>query len=370
MNNGDNIVGLIRVWFRWKKTILVLCLLAAMVSALASWLMLKNYYQSTTIFYAASSDVLKPDKLFGVSGETMYYYGSSEDVNRVLAVAESAQLRDYLTKQFGLYARYHFDSTSVKGRSDFQDFFNELYKVEKNKLDAVELSMEDTDPEFAQKIVLASRIYIDKEVCNLIRRNQLNMVSSFENSIRIQNAEIKALEDSLLVLRKQSGIYNTSTQSKMLTDLTGIAEARLARVSAQVKALEKEPAANRDTIIMMRSLVKGLQNELSYLKNSSTVSFNKGMGLIDVLSQMHEQKRKQMSYDAVRLEQIRAAQQSEVSSIYVVEDAVLPLKKSRPKRMIIVLASVLITFIFTTLGILLLERYRKIDWDAIRRMEN
>lgn len=370
MNNNDNIVGLLRIWFRWRKTILVFCLAAGVVSALASWLMLKNYYQSKTIFYAASSDVLKPDKLFGVSGETMYYYGSPEDVNRVLAVAESAQLRANLTKQFGLYSRYHFDSTSVKGRSDFQEFFKELYKVEKNKLDAVELSMEDTDPEFAQKIVLAARDFIDKEVCNLIRRNQLNIVNSFENSIKVQNEEIKAIEDSLLVLRRQSGIYNTATQSKMLTDLTGIAQARLARVSAQVKALEKEPGANRDTIIMMRSLVKGLENELSFLKNNSTVSFNKGMGLIDVLSQMHEQKRKQMSYDAVRLEQIRAAQQSEISSIYVVEDAGVPLKKSRPKRMMIVLASVLVTFIFTTLGILLLERYRKIDWNAIRNMEN
>lgn len=346
------------------------CVLAGVSSAIASWVMLKNYYKSKTIFYAASSDVLKPDKLFGISSETMYYYGTPEDVNRVLSVAESAQMREYLAKQFGLFSRYSFDSTSVKGRSDFQDFFGELFKVEKNKLDAIELSMEDTDPEFAQKIVVAARGFIDKQVCSLIKRNQLNILSSFENSIKSQNSEIKAIEDSLYILRRNSGIYNTATQSKMLTDLTSIAQARLARVSAQVKALEKEPKANRDTIIMMRSLVKGLENELNYLNNNSSAVFNKGMGLVDVLTQMHDQKRRQMSYDAVRLEQIRAAQQSEVSSIYVIEEAGLPLKKSRPKRMMIVLASVLVTFIFSTLGVIALESYRKIDWDAIRNAEN
>jgi capsular polysaccharide biosynthesis protein len=73
MNNNDNIIGLLRIWYKWKKTILMWCIIVAISSGLASWFFLKNYFKATTIFYAASSDIQKPDKIFGVSGEPMYY---------------------------------------------------------------------------------------------------------------------------------------------------------------------------------------------------------------------------------------------------------------------------------------------------------
>jgi capsule polysaccharide export protein KpsE/RkpR len=369
MNNTDNIIALIRVGKKWKKTILTLTLLAGIISATATWVLLKNYYQSTTIFYAASLDMQKPDKLFGVSSETVYYYGTPDDLNRILAIAESAELRDYLTKRFGLYARYEFDSTTQKSKHDFQEHFKELYKVEKNKLDAIELSMEDTDPEFAQKITLAARDFINNRANEIIKLNQTKILEGFSASLKQQELEIKNIEDSLKVLRNNYGIYNTLTQSKILTDLSSMAQAKLARYSAQVRALEKEPNASRDTIIMMRSLVKGLENELAVLNKSNTGGLNKGIGVIEVLEQMHTQKSKQLSYDAVRFEQLRATQKADIAAIYIVEEPRVPLIKSRPKRSLIVLAAMFATFVFTILGVVLLENYKKIDWNSMNNVD-
>jgi tyrosine-protein kinase Etk/Wzc len=369
MNQSDNIIGLLRIWVKWKKSILFLTMLAALISAIASWLLMDNYYKSTTIFYAASADGQKPDKLFGTSSETMYYYGTPDDVNRIVAIAESAELRDYLTKRFNLFARYEFDSTTLKSRHDFQEHFKELYTVEKNKLDAIELSIEDREPEFAQKIVLAAREFVNNRANELVKANQTKMISGFESSLKVQEKELTHLEDSLRLLRTNYGIYNAEMQSKMITDLNNIAQARLARTSAQVKALEKEPNANQDTIIMMRSLVKGLENEVAVLGRNNISTFNKGVGAIEVLNQVHEQKRKQLGYDAVRLEQLKAAQQSDVPSVIVIEEARVPLIKSRPKRVLIVLAAIFATFVFTTLGAILLENYKKIDWDSLKDAE-
>ena len=53
----------------------------------------------------------------------------------------------------------------------------------------------------------------------------------------------------------------------------------------------------------------------------------------------------------------------------LVEDAMLPLVKSRPFRTLIVLAAVFITFFFTVVGILLYEAYGDMDWKAIYRGE-
>jgi uncharacterized protein involved in exopolysaccharide biosynthesis len=49
----------------------------------------------------------------------------------------------------------------------------------------------------------------------------------------------------------------------------------------------------------------------------------------------------------------------------VVEEAEVPLIKSRPKRSIIVIGAAFIAFIFTVIGILILDTYRDVDWKSI-----
>jgi tyrosine-protein kinase Etk/Wzc len=367
MSKNDNILGLLRIWIKWKKTILTLCVIVAVASSLASWFFMKNYYQSTTVFYAASPDIQKPDKLFSVTPtETFEYFGTPDDVNRVLAIAESAELRDYLTQRFTLYVRYGYDSLNPKTRHDFNEHFKEIYRVEKNKLDAIELSIEDTEREFSKEIVFAARHFIDTKVTEMIKQSQLKIVDGFQSTLKQQTKDLKILGDSMKRIRANYGIYNTETQSEILTNLISVAQTRLARISAQVKALEKEHHANQDTIMMLRSLQKGLENEVVMLRQNNNNLFNSGVNEVTVLSKILTQRAEKMGNDVVRLEQFRTMQQADISSIYVVQEPQIPMIKSRPKRSLIVLAAVFLTFVFTTLGAILLENYKKIDWNALK----
>ena len=366
MTENNNLLPLLKVWAKWSKVILLICVVSGIGTAIVSYFLV-NYYKSTTIFYPASSDTQKPEKLFGYASESMYYYGTSEDVDRVLSIGESEELKDFLIQKFALYQHYAVDSTSQKGRFLIREILGSQFTIQKNRYDAIELIVEDTDPKVARAMAQTARIKINEMSQQLIRNSQGQILAAFESSLSNQKQELQKLEDSLRVIRANYGIYNTETQSKILTDLSAIAEARLARTSAQVAALEREPAANRDTVIMMRSLVKGLQNEVAQLRKGSggTAAFNKGVGVIDILTQIHEQTRKQLSFDVVRLSQMKATLKSNVSSLYVVEEARIADMKSRPKRMVIVLAAVLAAFIFSTIGILLFENYKNIDWEGL-----
>lgn len=296
MSTSDNIISLLKIWFKWRKIILQLTVSVAIIASAATWFFLKNYYRSKTIFYAASTDVQKIDKLFGTSTETLEYFGTPDDVNRILAIAESSELRDYLTQRFNLYVHYDYDSTDAKSRFKFQEHFKELYRVEKNRLDAVELSIEDTEPEFAQKITLAAREYINVKASEMIKQNQTKMLQDCSESLLQQEKDLKRIEDSLKILR--------------------------IRPNSQ--------------------------------------------GMVEILNQVQIQKAKQLGTDIVRREQLRTVEQSKISGIYVVEEPQVPLVKSRPKRSILVLVAIAITFMFTTIGVLLLENYRKIDWDSVK----
>jgi capsular polysaccharide biosynthesis protein len=61
MENNENLLGVISTLLRWRKPIIRICLIAGIGTALITWFGLDDYYQSTTVFYAASPDLGKPE---------------------------------------------------------------------------------------------------------------------------------------------------------------------------------------------------------------------------------------------------------------------------------------------------------------------
>ena len=148
MKNQDNLLGVIDTIMQWRKPIGRVVLIATAGTALIAFLFLKNYYQSTTIFFAASPDIFKPEQVFGTSNKDMEYYGSEEDVDRIMTIAQSASLYEFLIKKFDLYKHYDIDSTDEKAPFKVQEHLEKLYDVKKTKNNAIELSVEDLDKKF------------------------------------------------------------------------------------------------------------------------------------------------------------------------------------------------------------------------------
>ena len=115
------------------------------VSCLLS-LLLKNYYQGKTVFYAASQDLFKPEKVFGGGTTEMYYYGSGEDIDRILTVGNSHVVLDFLIDSFDLWKVYKIKPGTPKAKFKMRKAFRENYNILLTKQDALELTVEDTDP--------------------------------------------------------------------------------------------------------------------------------------------------------------------------------------------------------------------------------
>ena len=113
MEETEHIRDAIRIIWGKRKTILQWTALVFICSALLS-LLLKNYYQATTTFYPASLDLSKPDQLFGHSTHEMDFYGSSQDLDRLLTICHSNEIKDQLVRNFNLYQHYNY-----KGRFDY-----------------------------------------------------------------------------------------------------------------------------------------------------------------------------------------------------------------------------------------------------------
>lgn len=363
MEQKDSLLGIITTLFKWKRPIIITTLVAVIGSAIIV-LIIPVYYQAATTFYAASPDLAMPESIFGTVNEGMEYYGEDEDIDRIMTIAESSELAAFLIQRFNLYEHYKIDTTKEKAPYYVMEVFADLYNVKKTKYDAIELSVEDRNRELAAEMANTARVKIDELAQRLIKSSQEKVLETYQTSIQEKNEMLTTLGDSLRQTRQTYGVFNTETQSELLATLLARSEARLANEQARYSALQSMSGVHRDTLNFLRAQISALQKEVETLETRLD-KFNQGMALVDVLADIHEEARAQLGEDEERYKQIKSAYNSYFPSIHLVEAATVPVIKSRPKRTIIVLAATMIAFIFSVIGVLILEQYREVNWRAI-----
>ena len=192
MDQKDSLLGVVGAVYRWRKQIIGVSFAVAVLTAGVS-LLLPNYVKSTTIFYAASPDLASPEALFGKSNESMDYYGEDEDVDRIMTIAKSNELKDFLIAKYNLYEHYEIDSTHIKAKFKIYERLEKLYAVEKTKFDAIELSFEDKDKALATSMANDARLKIDEIGQRLIKQSQEQVLNTYNENIRIKVEELNML---------------------------------------------------------------------------------------------------------------------------------------------------------------------------------
>lgn len=366
MEQRENLLDVLKIFFRWLKPIAYLCIGVGIGTAAIS-LLLDNYYESTTTFYASSIDQAKPGQIFGTSNRDVEFYGDDRDNDRLLTIAESNELADYMIETFDLYTHYEVDATKERAAFNVRQKINKYYTVIKTKRDAIELSIEDTNKELAAKMVNAARNKID-ELAVAIVKNQLQQVKlSLEKNISDKDNKLKITGDSINALRTRYGVYNTDSQGEVFATQILNSEAQIARQSAKLSSL-KTAGSPRDTLNRIAANIAGYKGELITLQKRSE-SFNKGQNQLIVLERSQKEMSNKLSQEKVQLNQLLTAYNSEISAINLIEAGGIPLIKSRPKRSLIVISAVLVTAIFSFIGVLLFESYKDINWKEIIKGE-
>ncbi len=362
MSTNYNLFDVLKSVLKWKKSILTLSFLAALGTAVYSWFFMDNFYQASTQFYAASPDLGKPEPVGMLTGDRDYY-GEDEDIDRILSIAESSQITSYLINKYNLYDHYDIDTSHIKAPFFVAKKLAKMYKVTRTKYGAIQLALEDKERALSSTMVNDARNRIDGIAQALIKESQNKKISRFQDNIKSKESEIKILGDSLQSLRTEFGIYNTVTQSEVLPTLVAKAKSKLIRTETKLDLLGKANVP-QDTLIYLESEVVGLKYEVDGLEAQLKI-FNKGMSHIQVLTEQHEKSRDQLALDKERLKQLNAVYNSDFKAIYVIEEATVPIVKSRPRRTILVLSAAIVTFFFSVLGALLLEAYRDINWKEV-----
>ena len=218
MDHKDNLLGILRTLFKWKKPILITCLLAGVGSSILV-LLLPVYYKASTTFIVASPDQAKPELLFSQGNLKPEFFGNANDIDRVLTIAESNELVDFLVDSFHLYERYDINPESAKGPYYVKLAFFDRFEIIKTKRDAIQLTVEDQDPDIAAAMAKSAREQIGHITERLLKQSQQKTIEAFNlekvpfaidykipcNEIRgIYKSQIKAYSN-LTIIDKVNG---------------------------------------------------------------------------------------------------------------------------------------------------------------------
>jgi len=303
MEKHEDLVGVLRSIYRWRKAIILTTILGAALSVGIS-LMLPEYFKSTTTFYAASPDLNKPERLFGDSEASYNFYGSDADIDRIRTIAESSNLVNFMVDSFDLYTNYELNPSDLKSQFYVQETFRGAYDVTRTEYDAVQITVEDKSPELAASMSNAARDWIEKISKKLIKESQIKQLNIYKSTIQDQNKSIATLEKEISEINKKYGNLSATSYSEGSTKY-GNFQTRLEQLATDQSKLEDK--------------------------------YNK----------------------------LQSAYNTDVPALHIIEKAKVPVIKSRPVRWLLVVTSTMAAFAFSLLGALLLDYYREIDWNSI-----
>lgn len=359
-----SLIGVLRTLWQWRKPIVYTTVIAAVGAVIIS-LLLANYYKAETRFLALSPDQYTPEAIFGLTNSKTYFYGNMNDIDRVMAIAESNELADYLIETHGLYEHYDIDPDHERAVSKIRGHFFDLYEVTKTPRDAVMLEVEDKDPELAAVLANSARDRIDYLSKEIYREYLRKTIEVMQGEVDGKQQYLDGFTDSLRKIRETYEIYDLNTQMELLSTKSNQARQGILGARAKIAAYESGSIRGAQDSIAKLNVDLAAMERVKLNLDTQLVQLNTGMepmlNMLDGRGRMSEA----FNEDLKRLKMFESALTSNQSSIAVLEVAQPPVIKSRPKRMFIVIGAAFVAFLLAVLGVLAIDNSRKFDWSKI-----
>ena len=334
-----DIKDLSKIIWKWKNKIILFVFVVTTLSIGIS-LLLPKWYKAKAVVLApeSSSSSLNPMSILGDLGLGPMT-GGNENVFRYLAILKSRSLKELMLKKFDLQNHYNQKYTELA-----------IIKLDKNLIFEVgdeyqvEISMFDKDQDLVAEMTNNVIYYLDSLNIEL-------SVSNARNNRQFMEKRVNSVVDSLELISKKSADYMTENRILSLEDqvLVGVQQAALLRSQIIQNEVEYEVALK--SFNDNNALVKQKWNELQILKEkySEFINNNSIEELIPNFSTVPELQRqlvklqrqveyytKLIEYLGPLYEQQKFEEAKNIPTLQVLDYAVRPELKAKPKRAIIV----------------------------------
>jgi uncharacterized protein involved in exopolysaccharide biosynthesis len=320
--------GLIAFIYNHLKQLFILSLSAAIVASIVSFL-IDNKYKSTVILYPSNTSSISKVLINSGNGKgDILEFGEEEKVEQLLQVVHSDKVRDEVIKQFDLMKHYEIDTSSPSKYTALVEQFESNITFKRNEYMAVEINVLDKDPKLAADIANGLAKILDDVMNNIQKERAMPGFKIVEKSYFDFLAYQQGLEDSLNFIMSK-GVHDEETQTEVLT-------------TAYADAIGKGNKAAMEDI----------NEKLALINKYGAQQYNLKEKLQNAAIQLTQLKEK---YDEAKIDA-----NERIPNFFMVNEAKAAEKKSYPVRWLIVSVTVLCTFVFSLLALLINEKIKLI----------
>ena len=330
------------VQFMWQKrnTLILVCLVVAVVSLIASFLVTPKF-KSTAIVYAPRTNsvakILLNEESYNERLD-MKAYAEDEETEQMMEILNSREIKDILIEKFDLYNHYGLGEGVSYRQTKMYKYLKGNIEVKRTQYGAISVSVIDKDPQVAADMANEILVLLDSVKNRIDHERTIASYNLLKRQLEIVDAEVQRIDDSVQVLM-QNGVFDFKSQSERVMQqyATAVAQGN----TAGMKRLEDE--LKKMATWGPRSLT--LYEEQAYFREYQSVVKIKMMNAIVDMD-------------------------TEIPVKFVIERAIPADKKTYPKKSLIVLLSTVSAFILAVLVLLTIDKIKETPVTAVQSEED
>lgn len=315
--------------FLWKRRmpILILSMLAAVISIIVSYSIDEKYKSEVVVFPTAAGSVSHDLLSVNVEYKKIMRLGEDEEVEQLLQVLKSNEIRSRIIKKYDLMNHYEIDTTQKYKKTALDKEFDENIAFLPTKFMSVRIKVLDKNPQIAADIANDIANLIDTVMNNMRKERALEALNLVKLEYNALRNDILKQQDSLSVIRSK-GVIDYESQAQVLSK--SYAEAVMSGKTNVAKKIQQKLdtlAKYGGAYVSIRDYLEVQQEYLSNLKSKYAEA------VVDATQNLPNK--------------------------YVVNKAYAAEKKSYPIRWLIVVLSTLSTFLFSIFMLILVDNIGK-----------
>lgn len=206
-----DIVQTIKKRFRF----VVIVTIVAAVIGLAFHFLRKKEFTAKAQFFVSNPLLSDRSTLYGGADSRLDYFGDEDDVDRVLALAESDTVILKVLDQSGLAHEMDKDLIDPKNIHDMKEVYLNHIKVTRTEYTLIEVSFTDVSPQRAAKVANTIVRVMEETYRTFYNTRRNNIFNSLSKKFAQQDSAIRVLTDTLALLRDRSGIYDLVSPNRL-----------------------------------------------------------------------------------------------------------------------------------------------------------
>lgn len=369
-------VELLVVLLRNKTTILAITLTAAVGATVIAFLLPKAYTATATILppqqkASAVNLLLGQTGVLGGLSETDFALKDSQDL--FVGMLKSRSIQDDLINNFDLRRVY-----GVKLDQDARKKLNSRSDIVGEDNGLISISVTDRDPQRAADLANA---YVD----GLRTLNQKLAISEASQRRLFYEQKADAERDALSVAEVQlkqdeekTGLLQPDAQAKVLIQSVADMRAAIAMREVKIQAMRTYATKDNPELVRAEQEVAGLKAQLAKMERSGLPSPDSDVGLpvgklpqaeLEYLRRARDLKYHEALYEFLnkQLEAARIDEGKQAIVIQVVDKAVIPERRTSPRRALIVAVTALLAFLLSCFWAFCAEALRRRQQDPLQR---